>query len=393
MAREYEYLLHLMGAHLRKAEPQVWEGIDWAKLARLAHIHSVVGILGAMAGKYPICPDESHRSELRALSRRTIAAYAQRGAKADAVARALDQADVEHILMKGYVLRDYYPVPELRTFGDIDIVIHPQDRERVHQLMLSMGYGVKIDWEPVFTYERGAELYEIHTDIMEVDVSDRVDCRDYFQQMWQFVCREQGNSFHFTPEFHFLYILTHIAKHITSSGAGARMYMDVAAFVCRFSEELDWLWVREELKKLELWEFACVVFTAVERWFGVAVPVAYQPASDAVMAEFLTYTMEAGVFGHHKREGAMAELKQRDSEGIVARGKLLLTRTFPAAHTIQTRYTYLQTQPWLLPVAWVHRLVKTRAGFGKHAHEAQVILSADSAEISRLHNLMRNIGL
>ena len=228
--------------------------------------------------------------------------------------QALDQAGVEHILMKGYVLREYYPVPELRTFGDIGIVIHPRDR--VHQLMLSMGYG-----------------------------------------------------------------------------AGARMYMDVAAFVCHFSKKLDWSWVREALKKLELWEFACVVFTAVERWFGVNVPMAYQPASNAVMADFLIYTMEAGVFGHHKREGAMADLKQRDSESVVDRGKLLLKRTFPAAHTIQTRYTYLQKQPWMLPVAWVHRLVKTRDGFGKHAHEAQVILSADAAEISRLHNLMRNIGL
>lgn len=50
---------------------------------------------------------------------------------------------IAHMPVKGYYLRKLYPVPELRTFGDIDLLIHREDRQKVHELMLSLGYSVK----------------------------------------------------------------------------------------------------------------------------------------------------------------------------------------------------------------------------------------------------------
>jgi hypothetical protein len=66
---------------------------------------------------------------------------------------------------------------------------------------------------------------------------------------------------------------------------------------------------------------------------------------------------------------------------------------FPKAQTIQSRYTYLQDKPWLLPVAWVHRLVKTRAGTEAHLETARQILTADRAEVDQHRKLMKDIGL
>ena len=47
--------------------------------------------------------------------------------------------------------------------------------------MLSIGLARKHDWEPVYSYIRGVEYYEVHTDVMEVDVSDKADYKGYFQ--------------------------------------------------------------------------------------------------------------------------------------------------------------------------------------------------------------------
>lgn len=393
MEREYNYLLHLLGAYLREEEPEALDGVDWQKLMHLAHIHSVIGILGYMSMKYPICLDEQVKPCLRRLCLNTIGLYTQRKALAQTMVQELDRAGIDYILMKGYVVRELYPVPELRTFNDIDIVIRPEDRKRSHELMLSRGYQVHTDWEPVFSYFKEQELYEIHTDIMEIDVSEKADYRGYFGNMWRYAQPIGEHSYCFTPEFHFLYLLTHIAKHIHGSGAGVRMYLDVAAFVRRYDAEADWVWIAEQLRELKLFQFAAVVLTAVEAWFGIASPMRHEKVSEVIMESFRDFTLEAGVFGHHNREDAMAGLKHTNQEESAPRLRQLLRRTFPAAKTIQTRYTYLQEKPWLLPVAWVHRLIKTRESLGKHAKEAQQIMHADSEEVRRMQKLMGDIGL
>lgn len=393
MEREYEYLLHLMGAFLNKRTPHADENVNWTRLMELAQIHCVTGMVGYLCSRHPICPDPRQKAILRSAYLKTVMTFTRRGALAEKLEQELAAAGIDAVWMKGYVLRGYYPVPELRTFGDIDLVIRPEDRQRCHARMLELGYQVKNDWEPVYSYVGAEELYEIHTDIMEIDVSPETDCRPYFQQMWAYAKETAPHSYRFSPEFHFIYLVTHIAKHLHGSGAGARMYLDAAAFIRHFGGSVDWPRVRWELKKLSLWEFACVVLTAADRWFGVSCPMAYEPAEPEVMEAFTEYTMEAGVFGHYQREGALAELKQETSQNVTTRWKLLMQRTFPAAETIRTRYTYLQKCPWLLPVAWGHRLVKTRGGLRQHAEEAREILRTDSEEIRRQRRLMKNIGL
>lgn len=393
MEREYEYLLSLLGDYLTGAVPQPDPEVSWEKLVQLSQIHCVTGILGHMTMQHTLCPKPEIQTELRQVCLQTIALYAQRAAAMDALSARLTGIGIPHIVMKGYVLRRCYPIPELRTFGDIDFVIHPEDRNKCHDLMMADGYHLETDWEPVFSYTRGSEYYEIHTDIMEVDVSEKADYRGYFQQLWQRTIPDQGLRYQFTPEFHFLYLLTHIAKHIQGAGAGARMYLDIAVFLKYYGNSLDWDYVNQELHTLKLYDFAGVVFTAVEQWFHIPSPIEHPSISDEVLEEFKIFTMEAGVFGHFQRESGVNALKRAGDDAAASRTKLLLTRAFPPAEQIKSRYTYLQKRPWLLPAAWIHRLIKNRGSLASQAHDAQVILTADTREVQRLQDLTRNIGL
>lgn len=393
METEYSYLLRLLGAYLREEAPAPADNVDWEKLLELARIHSVIGIVGYMGKKFPICPDQRYSGAFRSLCMSTISLYARRHALALEMAAQLEKAGIDHILMKGFILREYYPVPELRTFTDIDLVIRPEDRQKSHQLMLSLGFAVKDDWEPIYSYYRGEEYYEIHTRMMEIDVSEKADYQGYFANAWAHARAVSAHSYRFTPEFHFLYLLTHIAKHIHGSGAGIRLYLDVAAFVRRHGDTLDWQWLRQELQALQLCDFARVVLGAVERWFGIGNPLSTAPVPEEILADFTDFTLEAGVFGHHNRDGALAKMKHQQQDTSGSRTALLLRQIFPKAETIQSRYTYLQNKPWLLPAAWIHRLVKTRAGTEAHLETARQILTADTEEVTRLRKLTKDIGL
>ena len=394
MDRESQYLLHLLGAFLCQAQPEEPGDLDWGKLLQLSKIHTVTGILGYMAMSWPICPDGELKSVLRKACLTTINAFNRRAALGEKLMEQLNSAGIDHVVMKGYVLRGYYPVPELRTYGDIDLVIHSEDRIRCHDLMLSLGYRADHDWEPVYSYQRDYELYEIHTQIMEIDVSDKADHRAYFDTMWEHVRRESGCTFHFTPEFHFLYMLTHIAKHLVSAGAGIRMYLDVAAFIRHRKDAPDWAWIRRELETLRLWPFANGVLTVVQRCFGVESPLELDPMEETTWDAFLEFTMAGGIFGQVGRDSGTNSLKNqsRGSEGI-SRVGTFMKRLFPSAKSIQSRYTYLQDKPWLLPAAWVHRLVKTRDTWQRHAREAQNILSADLTEVQKIKDLYDQLGL
>lgn len=394
MEREAEYLLHLLGAYLREEEPRVEENVDWIRLVQLAQIHCVTGILGYMSMTWPICPDAQMKSHLRTVCLNTIALFARRAALADAFSRMLAQNRIGHILMKGYVLRDYYPVPELRTFGDIDIVIRPEDREKSNALMLAQGYQLETDWEPVFSYTRDCEYYEIHSEIMEVNVSEKADYRSYFQNMWQYAREIEENRYQFTPEFHFLYMLTHIAKHVTGSGAGVRMYLDMAVFVRHFGASLDWDFVQRELEKLRFSEFANIVLRFTQKYFGVNSPIPLKAAEQDVLDTFLEFTMDGGVFGHAGRDSGTISLKQHSrGKAHISRAGAVVKRLFPAAKTIESRYTYLQDKPWLLPAAWIHRLVKTKDTWRQHTEEVQNIFRADKEEVQKIKRLYEQIGL
>jgi hypothetical protein len=342
---------------------------------------------------YPICGEPQIQAQLRSLYLNTVSVFTRRNVLADAMAAELEQAGIDHILMKGYVLRDLYPVPELRTFNDIDIVIRQEDRIRCHERMLALGFQQHTDWEPVYSYVRGNELYEIHTELMEIDVSRKGAQRAYFQSYWDHALPLREHSYRFTPEFHFLYLLTHIAKHVHGSGAGIRMYLDIAAFVRHYGDTQDWDWVRQELQTLQLSRFADVVFTALEDWFGIRCPFAFHRVSRQVLESFCGFTLEAGVFGHYQRDAAVTALKHEDPGDESSRFRQVLRKTFPKAETIQSRYTYLQDKPWLLPAAWVHRLVKNREKLGLRTRQMQQIISADPEEVRKMRKLMGDIGL
>lgn len=388
-----EYLLRVLRGFVQGEDPGPFDG-DWRELHELAGLHSVYGILGHSVMSYPHPDSQPVAQALRQECMQTMLLFSRRADAMKRLSKLLASESIDHLLFKGYVVRNYYPVPELRTFGDIDFLIRKADRERCDRLMLDQGFRPKTDWEPVYSYLRGNEYYEIHSEVLEVDVSDKADYRGYFQRIWDYAEPVGEHVCQPTPEFHLLYLLTHIAKHISSSGAGIRMYLDIAFYIRHFRDTLDWSWFREETEKLQFTDFVNMTFSLVEHCFGVPSPIPLRPVEPQVLQDFIDFTMEGGTFGHFGRDASVIQLKKQDrNEETVSKGKTLLHRVFPSASTIERRYTYLQGRHWLLPAAWVDRLIRNRALLGKRIRESHDILTADEAEVLKLKRLYKEIGL
>lgn len=388
-----KYLLRVLRGFVQGEDPGPFSG-DWQQLYTLSMMHSVTGILGHSVMSYPHEDNAPIAQMMRRQCLQTMALFSQRGEAMAKLTEALSNEGIDHLLFKGYVVRDYYTIPELRTFGDIDFLIRPDDRKKSDALMKQWGFEPKEDWEPVFSYIRGSEFYEIHSHVLETDISERADYCEYFSHIWDYVIQQSEHTFVLKPEYHLLYLLTHIAKHIHGSGAGVRMYLDIAFFLKHFGNDLDWAWFRNELEKLNFYDFTNMVFTFVKREFGVKSPIPLHSVDEQTYQNFLDFTMAGGTFGKFGRDSSIIQLKNQDiSEESVSKGRTLLHRFFPPAAQIERRYTYLQGRHWLLPVAWVHRVIKNKDILNQRLQEVQNIVNADTDEVLKFKRIYQEIGL
>ena len=201
-------MIPLLQAFIHGTRPEL---SDPAALLRIAQMQNLLPVLAYMDKKWQLFSDETLRTQLGRQLRQTLFLHNQRYCAFESLSDALSGALIDHLPVKGWYLRSLYEVPELRTFGDIDVLIRKEDRQRAHALMLARGYDVKTDWEPTYAYQRGTELYELHTNLMDASLDDRSDLPAYFADAWRHARLVSGRCFEPEAEFHFLYTLCHLA--------------------------------------------------------------------------------------------------------------------------------------------------------------------------------------
>ena len=367
------------------------EAADPAVLIPAAQMQNLLPLLAYMNKKHRLFSDENTNAILNRQLRQTIFLHNQRYTAFEELSKTLSEQGIDHLPVKGWYLRHLYEVPELRTFGDIDVLIRREDRQRVHGLMVSMGFSVQTDWEPTYTYRRGAELYELHTNLMEASLDGRSDLPAYFADAWSHAHVVSGRRFEPEKSFHFLYTLCHLAKHLYAGGAGLRMYLDAALFLQRHGRELDWEGIRREMAALKLPEFLDTVLTCCESWFGVTAGCDFHRSEAA--DELLTYTLDADLFGK-LRDNSVVQMRNR-RETAASGGKVSAVKRilFPPYEALVKRYTYIEGKKWLIPAALLHRAAVNLKNLPARSKTIRTIAGTDRATVNAYDDFMNRIGL
>lgn len=395
MTGNQQAILNILKAFLNNQQNiEIPGDLDWNKFNRLVEINSISGIVGyvfqqAKTASVPLEIREKYTKEFFS----TITITTVRDEDMKSVIELLNENSIDHLLFKGYIVKDLYTVPELRTFGDIDFAIRREDRKKCNDLLCHSGYKLLEDWEPVYSYEMNVDHYEVHTELLDSNLNNNYDYQSYFRDFWKHSACVDRHTYTLNPGFHLLYLLMHLAKHLYSSGAGIRMYLDIAFYIRKYRQQIDWEHFQSEVQTLKLTRFVNTVFTAVQEWFDIASPIPLEKPDSDFLDRFLTFTLNGGVFGFEDKSFAMTQLRKNTSEGSVSRIKTLLNRAFPPVRNMEARYTYLQTKPWLLPVAWVHRFFKKKRNTADYFYESKEILMTNKESVIELNIFYQKIGL
>lgn len=235
MTAEQHFFIQILTDHVhgRPSVPET-DSLNWEKVYYYAQEQALPGLVYVQTKDFfknhkDIAPDIEAKLHQGFYS--DVYLYANRRAEFQAFARQC--REVPMILMKGIALQEYYPVPALRSMGDIDVVIHTEDREKTDRVMLENGYSKMVNNHAVWTYDKDYIEFEIHDHMFYEYLANEIDYRSYFDQIWDHISPVEGEENIYIPdeEFHFLFLITHLAKHITNKGIGFRGFLDLTFMI------------------------------------------------------------------------------------------------------------------------------------------------------------------
>lgn len=251
----------------------------------------------------------------------------------DDIHSILETAECYHLFFKGAVTRRRYKNPSFRTMGDIDFLYNESQHVTVKKLLLANNFSdYRESRKNDIYYRKPYVCVEAHRQL----VPSESRFYSYCSQVWDRAHVKEGcrYCFEMSVEDEFIFNLIHLAFHFLEGGAGIRFIMDV--FIYNHLE-MDFDYVCNEFKKLDLLEFYHNISNLAESWFGQGVTA---PVREALSK----FVLENGTFGTAETSSSLA----------VREGRLRYLRKmcFPSYKEMCSVYPWLKGRKVFLPVAW-----------------------------------------
>ncbi|MCR4616230.1 MAG: nucleotidyltransferase family protein [Clostridiales bacterium] len=265
-----------------------------------------------------------------------------------------EKNSIKHMILKGSILKDYYPVSYMRSMADLDYVVGKGEREKIKSIMESLGYYLHEDALLHDSYfKRPVMNVEIHEHLIDECYEE---LNAYFGSGFERAVLDDGFEYRykFKDEDYFVYIVTHMAKHYYSDGTGIRSIMDTWICLDHFVGSMDFDYCLNELKKIRLLDFYHQAVSLAFKWFGKIDGVPYEE-KDVDFVE--KYVISNGVYGSGSNSEALDFIRDyNDNSGKL---KYYSKVIFPGFSYMSQRYSILKKAPFLLPAFWIVRFFQT----------------------------------
>lgn len=268
---------------------------------------------------------------------------------------------VPYVILKGSSAAKYYPRPELRAMGDIDIMPQRKDYQTACDMLLAAGY-VEIVRDNHSNIERHREfekervIIEVHAYFAALNDPAQAEYLDN-------LIIQNINPSHMLPDLiNGLVLLEHISHHL-ELGLGLRQIIDWMMFVNQCLPDEKWPEFHELVKKIGLEKLAAVCTRMCEIYLGLPHRQWCADADIALCEQLMDYVLACGNFGNKK------EYEADVSE-----------RAFSNARTLKTAFRFLQKRGlgnW--KVAEEHKLLRPFAWIYQVFHYASQGLKRDHA--------------
>lgn len=385
----YKYLLRMLSSVILNTQPpRPNEETDWALIFHVAKKHSVAGMLSYAVDKLDAeyLPSAEQLSELNQIKHSELVLESNIQFETEKLTEAFLSYNINVVLLKGMVIKNYYPVCAMRTMSDVDMLYREEDKPIIIRIFKENGYKLVMDFCGELNFTKPPfHHYEMHPYL----VGTESKFHNVFLNVWDNL-RYLGDGFYTTLSLEdtYVYMLEHLAKHIEKAGAGIRMIMDVFVFLKKEKDNLDLELVKQKLEELKLTDFSKLIESLADSWF-----FNQTPDTESVAAR---YILKSGTFGLTDNAIIQTNIRSERRSGKKHSGiKYILRKIFPTYNHICARFSSAKKfsvfYPFYIPAYWCLRLFKDRnvntSNIGKY------FVKTDSDEALYLLDVMEELKL
>ena len=315
MERHEEVFFSLLRNALWGTPVEIPQGFaDWAKVARTAKIQSALGLAGdVMLSDSGIASAMSSdlKTKIKTFMMANIMTHGKLNNVLVKVVSELDAAGIPSVLLKGQGLAQYYPKPELRQCGDIDLYVGLQRYADSYDILRPLATEIEdrkaLEVGKHYDFFVGKVAVEIHrySDRYPTPKLDRIYQEVSLEGLGKNLVPIQFSGVEvMTPsdEYNAFYIFSHLFHHFLINGLGARQLCDWMLFLRSRSSHIDMRSLNTTLLRLDMlkpWQaFGCVLV----KYFGMpaeAFPF-YDPAQESKADKIVKRLLDEGNFGKER---------------------------------------------------------------------------------------------
>ncbi len=376
MTKEFKYLMHLLAVSATGVEAKDAAEINWEYLVKIAGAQGAVALVACALNdnSFISCP-ENIKAVLCDKTKKYVFSAFLRHTESMRLLAKLEDEGISSVLLKGYTLSRLYKNPMYRISSDTDILIKPEDEKRTCEFLEKYGFNVQARWQ----HENHAEcthpkigLLEVHTLLYEEMVEEiwfnNTDGNEFIREPYRRVEDSDGCFNTLGDTDNLIFITLHMIKHFITGGMTLRMMMDVALFFKENAKNIDTKRFWETLESLRYRKLIDNVFWSMILYCGFShedFPGLCEKCPESV--DTVLSDIENGGLKEQNetgREQAWIEYNRRQMMKNKDRGeykrymlKYQLGLLFPPRAALEKKYPYIKDHAWLIPVAWLHRLL------------------------------------
>lgn len=268
-------------------------------------------------------------------------------------------AEIPFAVLKGTTASIYYPEPILRTLGDIDIIVQPENLAKAYNLLKANGYRTSESMggnTREVPFVKAGVVIELHRSYAELNQKERELLLD--QWIFDVIPRAeyrpiQGQSFPMLPDpFNGLVLLSHISQHL-KSGLGLRQVLDWVMYVNKEVHDDSWPEFQEKTEQIGLNKLAKVTVRLGQLYLGLPeIEITWcMDTDEQLCSELLEYLFECGNFG--EKLGANNTVTT-----FLSKGKGFSNLLINLQRDGENTWNALKRHPGLRPFGWIYQGIR-----------------------------------
>ncbi|MCD7888458.1 MAG: nucleotidyltransferase family protein [Oscillospiraceae bacterium] len=272
----------------------------------------------------------------------------------------LNESGIRYMPLKGIILKDLYPNPEMRQMADNDILFDSAHRREVHDWFLSRGYRAEsynqgnhdaYHKKPVYNFEMHTSLFGSQQDPV---------WQKYYEDIRSRAIPDGDNSFgyYLSDEDFYVYFTAHSCKHHRAGGTGLRSLLDCYVYNKAKGDSMDWDYISGELRKLGISDFEEETRTLSQKIFSDPERFLETAFTDGE-SQMLFGFSSSGTYGtvHNNVQSKLQTMESGREVTLRTKIKYVWHRIFPDLSVFKDNYPFFYRHKFLLPVGCVYRLI------------------------------------